>query len=476
MDANKKRKALLGGQFTFKDEDTVVCVHCKNEFTYHRSTSSLSYHLRTKHAFVHWPSSSAGDTSKEQPTLPEMYEKAKPMDQAKYDGITNAIAKWIAMSGRPTNIVTDDGLQNVIRVTSGNQSYTLPSRPVIDARITDLYTATKMKVKKVLEGAVHVALTADCWSSLANDSYLGVMGHTLDSDWKLHSFAMTVNYIEDRHYSAACAEHFSAAARDWNVFEKVTTFGTDNARNVTAAVAVLPFEHMPCMAHTLQLSVNKAVDESGADAVLTKCRKIVGHFKHSPANAGELRQQQALLKMKEQMLIQDVSTRWNSTLQLIERLLSNKGPVLATLSQPGHKHSLSIPSDAEFEKLRILQSLLDPFRFVTEQLGGERYVSCSVVLPAVCHLRRAMQISDDDPAYVARFKNAITTDLDSRLRNCNLPWLKMSTILDPRFKLLKCLPKRERDEVWQLLLDAVSCAEREADSKTSTYNSGMFNK
>ena len=78
MDANKKRKALLGGQFTFKD------VYCQNEFTYHRSTSSLSYHLRTKHAFVHWPSSSssAGDTSKEQPTLPEMYEKAKPMDQA----------------------------------------------------------------------------------------------------------------------------------------------------------------------------------------------------------------------------------------------------------------------------------------------------------------------------------------------------------------------------------------------------------
>lgn len=87
-----------------------------------------------------------------------------------------------------------------------------------------------------------------------------------------------------------------------------------------------------------------------------------------------------------------------------------------------------------------------------------------------------MQISDDDPAYVVRFKNAITTDLDSRLQNCNLPWLKMNTILDPRFKLLKCLPKRERDEVWQLLLNAVSRAEREADSKTSTYNSGMFNK
>ena len=46
------RKTLLNGQFTFKDDDNVVCVHCNGQFKYHRSTSTLSYHLRTKHAFV----------------------------------------------------------------------------------------------------------------------------------------------------------------------------------------------------------------------------------------------------------------------------------------------------------------------------------------------------------------------------------------------------------------------------------------
>ncbi|KAL1262303.1 hypothetical protein QQF64_007568 [Cirrhinus molitorella] len=50
-------------------------------------------------------------------------------------------------------------------------------------------------------------------------------------------------------------------------------------------------------------------------------------------------------------------------------------------------------------------------RYVTDLLGGEAYVSCSVVLPAFCHLNHVMRVSDEDPAYVARFKTAFIKDL-----------------------------------------------------------------
>ena len=102
------RKPLLNGQFTFKDDETVVCKHCNGEFKCHRSTSTLSYHLCTKHAFVSLTSSSSGtnttQTAARQPSLSDMFERARPMEQARYDSITNAIAKWIATNSRPTNI------------------------------------------------------------------------------------------------------------------------------------------------------------------------------------------------------------------------------------------------------------------------------------------------------------------------------------------------------------------------------------
>lgn len=90
-------------------------------------------------------------------------------------------------------------------------------------------------------------------------------------------------------------------------------------------------------------------------------------------------------------------------------------------------------------------------RYVTEILGGEAYISCSVVLPALCHLRQVMKVSEEDPAYVVRFKTVFMEDLDSRQENINNAWLKLATALDPRFKDLKSLPKSEREEVWTSL-------------------------
>jgi len=188
----------------------------------------------------------------------------------------------------------------------------------------------------------------------------------------LYSFALAVQLVEDRHYANNCAEHFKSVATAWGVVSKVRTFGTDTDRNMTAAIALLPFEHMPCVAHSLQLSANKAITEAGIDCVLSKSRKIVGHFKHSPANTSsryELKQQQVHHNQKCEPLIQDVATRWNSNLQMIERFIRNKEPVLATLASPLHKHKLQLPTESEWDKLRRVQSLLEPCRYATELLG-----------------------------------------------------------------------------------------------------------
>jgi len=71
-------RTLLKGQFKFRDANTVVCIYCNDEFKYHRSTSTLAYHLRAKHAFKPTTSSTS-----HQVTMAEMLEKAKPMDQKK---------------------------------------------------------------------------------------------------------------------------------------------------------------------------------------------------------------------------------------------------------------------------------------------------------------------------------------------------------------------------------------------------------
>lgn len=444
------KKTLLNGQFVFVDKTTVVCKFCNKHFKYHHSTSTLQYHLRNKHPFCSSSQQTNGDchAQKRQLTLDDVNERGKPMKAAKYDQITNCIVKWIAQDCRPVNIVEDHGLQELIRAASGSETYVLPSRKTVNTRVAMLYESEKVKVQLLLDGAQHVGLTTDYWTSVANESFLGVTAHFLDNKWDYHAVVIGVYAMEERHFAEAVSRHIRSVINDWMLTTKVTTIGTDNAFNMISAVKQMPFESLPCIAHALQLSVNKGLYEAGADVALAKCRKIVGHFKHSAANFAELKQELSNCGMPVESPVQDVPTRWNSTFSMIERFLKQKDALLAVLRSHNHKHNLSLPTEAELDKLRLLKALLEPCKTATELLGGEKYVSCSVVLPCLMYLSKQMKISDEDPAYIVRFKTAFCNDLEKRRSTCNNHWLKLATALDPRFKKLKCLQKEDRDSVW----------------------------
>ncbi|KAL7389051.1 hypothetical protein ABVT39_025546 [Epinephelus coioides] len=319
----------------------------------------------------------------------------------------------------PISIVEDRGLQEIVQIASGDPFYKAPSRGTVVARIHELYDNEKLMKTELLAQAPCIALTGDHWTSVNNQNYLGVTGHLIDDKWQLHSFALGVVKTEERHFADACTRQFIQVSDEWKTTDKVTTIGTNSARNMIAAARSLPFEHLPCIAHMIQRVIAVSLSHSGFDGALAKCRKIVGHFKHSPANTAKLKAQQASHGQDEEPLIQDVPTRWNSTLGMITRVLKNKEPLKPTLAQ--QKHNLALLTAAEHDRLARLETLLGP---------------CN----ATCAL------SDVDPAYVLRFKTTFREDFIKRKENLNMSWLKAATALDPRFKDLKCMPRAEREE------------------------------
>lgn len=79
---------------------------------------------------------------------------------------------------------------------------------------------------------------------------------------------------------------------------------------------------------------------------------------------------------------------------------------------------------------------------------GEAYVSCSVVLPAFCHLQNMMRVSDEDPL-CGKVQDFL------QQRSCRTSswheWWILASALDQRFKDLKCLSRGEREQVWSSL-------------------------
>lgn len=68
-----------------------------------------------------------------------------------------------------------------------------------------------------------------------------------------------------------------------------------------------------------------------------------------------------------------------------------------------------------------------------------------MVLPALCHLLRTIEVSDVDPAHRVCFKAAFTEVLNRCKENTNLSWQKVATALDRRFKDLSQVPAQSRD-------------------------------
>ncbi|GBP69872.1 Zinc finger BED domain-containing protein 4 [Eumeta japonica] len=114
-------------------------------------------------------------------------------------------------------------------------------------------------------------------------------------------------------------------------------FITDNARNISLAISQLSDNHLYCVAHTLNLVLKDAESETGVEELLTKFRKIAGHFHRSDPARQKFEAAQRAFNCEPLQLVQMVVTRWNSEYEMLERMerLQNhclKSRILATLN------------------------------------------------------------------------------------------------------------------------------------------------
>ena len=308
------QKAVSSGHFAFKvdkegklDKSCLVCTHCKKEYVYHRSSHSMSYHLMAEHPFA-VESFKAGkpmNETKDKP-LPKqsILSFGSVTSKQKKDAMTAALAEWIALNARPILLCEDEGFLNFCRVATSDPSYNTPSRKTISSRIRVLYEGKREGVMGMIAGSSSICITCDYWSSVAMHSYLGVTAHFVDKGFNLKSCVLAVAHSQDRHAATLVAEHLTAICEEWKLLNKVTAIVTDNAANMVNAITrEMKQEHIRCLAHSIQLAVRKAIDASKLDSPLAKVKKIVGHFKHSPANMMELHASQKEADLPQESLV-----------------------------------------------------------------------------------------------------------------------------------------------------------------------------
>jgi hypothetical protein len=98
--------------------------------------------------------------------------------------------------------------------------------------------------------------------------------------------------------------------------------------------------------------------------LLVKCKHLVGSFRHSEGLLRRLREKQQEYHYEVKIkLVQDVTTRWNSTLDMVDSILSNKDALMSmALNLENKTIKQFVPDETEFSILEDLSNLLEPLK------------------------------------------------------------------------------------------------------------------
>ena len=394
---------------------------------------------------------------KKQPTITESFEAKKIWDikDSQAMAIHKKIGLMIALDNHPFTIVEQDGFIELLAHLQPR--YLIPSRKYFsDNVIPNIYEEIRAIVMEKLIEAKFISFTSDIWTcSSSKESFISLSGHWIMEDLSNCNAVLHSSHFPGSHTGVNIGNKLQSMWDSWDIKEKSRNILVrDGASNMTLGCDMIKIPSVHCTIHLLQLVVTDCLDSQRyVTDLLTKCRKLTGHFNHSSLACSEFKNLQTDQGLSPLLLVQDVQTRWNSTYLMLERMLKLKRYVQQYLGD--HSELLIITSN-EWKIMNNLVKLLEPFFRLTKEMSGE-YCLLSTVIPNMCTLQLFLSKVSDDDQGVQTMKQELLKSLGKRFfatdedialhlqkkknsKHKPLNILKtreyvLSTAIDPRFKL-----------------------------------------
>ena len=308
----------------------MICAvgRCGAVLKYCGNTTNLASHLKSHH-LQEWMKAGFGSVVKhpeavDQKHLPtqgqvkitDAFSAATKMPNSskRAKELTDAIGYFIAKDMQPVSVIQDAGFQYMVRTLEPR--FQIPHRKTfMDRVLPSLYLKVKDTVMPCTAAAEWFAITADCWTSRANEAYIGVTFHTITREWELQHFVLENQELPEQHTAANIAEAMKNVLAQWGLdSSKLAGATVDNAANIQKAmVDILSLKCLGCFGHTINLCVKAGLKQRQVETAVARCSRLVTFFRKSSRAAHILQTKQKALEKPKHKLIQEVDTRWNST-------------------------------------------------------------------------------------------------------------------------------------------------------------------
>jgi len=268
------------------------CNYCKKLYSYIQgsTTSHLSRHMRIcavylKHvakqqdqSLLNFAPSTAGESGSGLPTI------TSPKDY-NHEQVKKLIAKMIIVHEYPFRMVEHTWFNIVMRYL--NPSYEFIGRKTIRAECLKIYESEKESLAKVLKGVEYISLTTDLWTSNQTLSYMCLVAHYIDNDWKMQCRVLNFFELDPPHKGPVIGQAVYECVAGWKIEDKIVSMTLDNASNNDGAIRglrarfsarqgsafVAKYFHIRCCAHIINLVVKDGT--AALDSLISNLRSTV---------------------------------------------------------------------------------------------------------------------------------------------------------------------------------------------------------
>ncbi|KAG8175129.1 hypothetical protein JTE90_028678 [Oedothorax gibbosus] len=350
--------------------------------------------------------------------------------------------KMIAVDMEPLRMGEREGLREFVAAL--DNKYVLPDTATLTNKLLpQMYSELKVEVMKAVRESETLSITADMWTSTANEGILAITGHFIAKD-KLVSPLLSVIKVEGSHSAENLAQVIDDSLSSWGCRDKVISMVTDNLSTMLNCADLLHIKHIPCLAHTLNLTVTDSFKVKGLAEFLSKCKKIVTFFRHSTLASEKLKQIQRENGNLELKLLQQVDTRWNSVYYMLERLRIIRQDLTLAISQCERA-----PENLTAEDYKIIDGLItiyQPFEVATSMVSGESYSSLCIILPVLKGL--ALKLVDLASTDLQDLPNAVLNCITESVNKRLKPYEKRSycilaSLLNPNYSQISSRQEKE---------------------------------
>jgi hypothetical protein len=345
------------------------------------------------------------------------------MEKLTRESLLCAVGRYVVRCHISYQTIEHPEFRNMLQLCNPISKNLFPSADTLSNFILTTFLNGQKALKSLLQKLPSkISLTCDGWTSPSNESLLGITAHWIEN-YDLKSMILATKLIDGPHSGINLASHLTEVLEKYGIARKIFCITADNASNNGTMAAelnnLIGFDSencmLGCMPHVINLAAKvgiKTFSESvppgnppptlagilsnppphiDLSSLISRISKLNTYLKQSSQKAAAFKDLSKFLNNGQALvMVADVSTRWNSTFQMLERAYE----IRETIRQFCERHSLTEKydlSDSEWEKVRQLCDFLEPLFQATKRMSKSHFPSMTLAAPVYTWIMEQLQ-------------------------------------------------------------------------------------